>query len=286
MLPRDELIKMGLRLELIEMDHIPQGVLALIEEGNKRSRPTFFDFLSPQMIHRYQTSLGQSQPFSKSFGRAGRGRGETPIDVWDLTAGAGIDAIAMALLGFRVHSFERSPVIFALLEDAFRRMKWQLENSISSNDERKINDPLSDEVLRTSIQMTESWRNRLLEASSRLSFENVDARVKLNAVLETNSASCVESRPEVIYLDPMYPDEGRSKSALPKKEMQIFKKLVGADQDAMVVFDLALKVAKRRVIVKRPNYATSISRLEPSHVFKGKTARFDMYLTPQNGSLD
>ncbi len=40
----------------------------------------------------------------------------------------------------------------------------------------------------------------------------------------------IEPRPEVVYLDPMYPH--RQKSALVKKEMRVFQSLVGADNDA------------------------------------------------------
>jgi 16S rRNA (guanine1516-N2)-methyltransferase len=56
--------------------------------------------------------------------------------------------------------------------------------------------------------------------------------------------------PDVIYLDPMYPE--RSKSALPKKELRIVKKLVGDDPDADALLKPARALARDRVIVKRP----------------------------------
>lgn len=40
----------------------------------------------------------------------------------------------------------------------------------------------------------------------------------------------ITPRPDVVYLDPMYPH--RQKSALVKKEMRVFQTLVGADTDA------------------------------------------------------
>jgi 16S rRNA (guanine1516-N2)-methyltransferase len=82
----------------------------------------------------------------------------------------------------------------------------------------------------------------------------------------------------VIYLDPMYPEEGRSESALPKKAMQMFRKLVGDDLDATAAFTVALKVARERVVVKRPGHALPLGGREPTHRFEGKTARYDMYL--------
>lgn len=40
----------------------------------------------------------------------------------------------------------------------------------------------------------------------------------------------ITPRPDVVYLDPMYPH--RQKSAMVKKEMRVFQSLVGADEDA------------------------------------------------------
>ncbi|EMM5119272.1 TPA: 16S rRNA (guanine(1516)-N(2))-methyltransferase RsmJ, partial [Providencia stuartii] len=63
----------------------------------------------------------------------------------------------------------------------------------------------------------------------------------------------ITTPPDVIYLDPMYPH--RQKSALVKKEMRVFQSLVGADDDADSLLAPALALAKRRVVVKRPDYA-------------------------------
>lgn len=78
----------------------------------------------------------------------------------------------------------------------------------------------------------------------------------------------------VIYFDPMY-NEGPS-SALPRKEMRIFREVVGADQDAQTVAK-ALREHGKRLIVKRPPKAP---RLMPGEAFsqEGKAVRFDVYL--------
>src|SRR5690606_28754329 len=55
---------------------------------------------------------------------------------------------------------------------------------------------------------------------------------------------------EVAYFDPMYPE--KKKSALPRKEMQIFRHLVGADEDSQVILEKTLEKDFQRVIVKRP----------------------------------
>ena len=83
--------------------------------------------------------------------------------------------------------------------------------------------------------------------------------------------------PEVVYLDPMFPE--RSKTASVKKEMRLLQQLLGADLDTRELFEIALRVATRRVVVKRPRLAPCISDLKPHHVVEGKSGRFDIYHT-------
>ncbi|QHG92220.1 SAM-dependent methyltransferase [Coxiella endosymbiont of Amblyomma sculptum] len=81
---------------------------------------------------------------------------------------------------------------------------------------------------------------------------------------------------EVIYIDPMYPI--RKKSALSKKEMRILRYIVGRDEDSPRLLKIALKKAKRRVVVKRPSLAPKLANLEPTYSYKGRSSRFDIYL--------
>ncbi|WP_428241986.1 class I SAM-dependent methyltransferase [Gynuella sp.] len=84
------------------------------------------------------------------------------------------------------------------------------------------------------------------------------------------------SRPEVIYLDPMFPPS--KKSAKPKKDMQLFHKLVQQDQDADELLPWALKTARNRVVVKRPRIAPYLAGVKPSYELTGKSNRFDVYV--------
>jgi 16S rRNA (guanine1516-N2)-methyltransferase len=85
--------------------------------------------------------------------------------------------------------------------------------------------------------------------------------------------------PDVVYLDPMFPH--RQKSALVKKEMRVFQSLVGADLDADALLPVALAVAGKRVVVKRPDYAGFLNDLAPSMSIETKSNRFDVYVIPQ-----
>jgi 16S rRNA (guanine1516-N2)-methyltransferase len=81
---------------------------------------------------------------------------------------------------------------------------------------------------------------------------------------------------DVVYIDPMFP--ARRKSALVKKEMRILKLLVGGDEDSEELFGLATRIAQKRVVVKRPLHAHTLTDKKPSIVYRGKTCRFDVYL--------
>lgn len=79
---------------------------------------------------------------------------------------------------------------------------------------------------------------------------------------------------DAIYFDPMYPH--KKKSALPKQEMVLFRDLVGNDDDAGEVLDLALTWDCQRVVVKRPINAEPL-RPGVLHHYEGKLVRYDVY---------
>ncbi len=81
---------------------------------------------------------------------------------------------------------------------------------------------------------------------------------------------------DVVYLDPMYPH--KQKSALVKKEMRVFQHLVGADLDADKLLSPALQLAKKRVVVKRPDYAEYLCKKPPHFSRETKNHRFDIYM--------
>ncbi len=86
-----------------------------------------------------------------------------------------------------------------------------------------------------------------------------------------------ENSPDVVYLDPMFPHQ--HKSALTKIEMRLIRNVVGDDKDADMLLPLALKKARKRVVVKRQRYAPALKGNSPSFVVKGKSNRYDIYLT-------
>ena len=107
-------------------------------------------------------------------------------------------------------------------------------------------------------------------------------------IKEKLSLTCGDSRqelgrlpfePEVIYLDPMFPH--KDKSALVKKEMRIVQEIVGQNEDAGELLNVALTIATKRVVVKRPAYAEYLAEIKPQTSIKTKKHRFDIYLIPR-----
>lgn len=100
-------------------------------------------------------------------------------------------------------------------------------------------------------------------------------RLQLIHASSLQTLSEIVPRPQVVYLDPMFPH--RQKSALVKKEMRIFQTLVGADQDADGLLALARQLATKRVVVKRPDYAPPLAGVATSNAVVTKGHRFDIY---------
>lgn len=77
-----------------------------------------------------------------------------------------------------------------------------------------------------------------------------------------------------IYYDPMYP--AKKKDALPRKEMQIFKEVIGPDLDSDHFLAECLRIKKGRLVVKRPLASPPLNGLLV-HSYKGKSTRYDLY---------
>lgn len=161
--------------------------------------------------------------------------GATPTVV-DTTAGLGRDAFVLAWLGCATRLVERSPIIAALLRDGLQRA---------------ARDPdIGPSVV------------------GRLSLTVADGRDYLRELAE-------DQRPDVVYLDPMYPR--RRKSALAGKEMRLLRQLVGDDADTPELLVTALAGARQRVVVKRPRLAPALAGPLPGFQVVAPNTRFDVY---------
>jgi 16S rRNA (guanine1516-N2)-methyltransferase len=79
--------------------------------------------------------------------------------------------------------------------------------------------------------------------------------------------------PDVVYIDPMHPI--RTKSALVKKNMQALQQMIGADEDASLLIEMARTRVKQKVVVKWPQKLKPL--VKPDMSIGGTTVRFDIY---------
>ncbi|MCX7120663.1 MAG: class I SAM-dependent methyltransferase [Gammaproteobacteria bacterium] len=117
----------------------------------------------------------------------------------------------------------------------------------------------------------------LLRAQQEYWFQQLSLKLINVDALNYFSQLDEKNYPDVIYIDPMFPE--KTKSALVKKEMRILREVVGDDVDAEALLPAALKIAKKRVVVKRARLAPLLCNQKPDIVFEGKSSRFDVYLT-------
>lgn len=192
---------------------------------------------SPVLVDFLHGKTGfRAQRFShEMIVKAVAGRSKEPLTVVDATAGLGRDGFLLAAAGHQVTLIERHPVIATLLADGLFRAAQDGEMS----------------TVCQRIQLVTGRAHDIL------------------------AQMIMSSRPEVIYLDPMFPE--RQKSALVKKEMRIFREVVGDDEDAQDLLEVALQIATKRVVVKRPRKSETIGPRKPGHQLIGTSSRFDVY---------
>ena len=163
------------------------------------------------------------------------GLGKHPA-VWDATGGLGRDSFVLAGLGLNVYIFERHPAVYCLLADGLARALLHPDTA---------------------------------DTASRLTLHHADAAEYMPRL------AAETGRPQVVYLDPMYPE--RRKSAAVKKEMAFFHELVGTAQNDAALLDAALAAATARVVVKRPRLGDFLCGRQPDYQYMGKSTRFDVY---------
>lgn len=164
---------------------------------------------------------------------------DEPLRILDATAGFGQDAALMATMGCSVVAVEKSPVVALVLRDALERAR------------------LESEILRAKLDLIQVVGADSADYLSQLSEEN---------------------RPDVVYIDPMF--DKPKKSAKSPKEMQLLQELLPETPatEVMKLIEIAISKARERVVVKQPLKARAL-KPNPTHMFKGQSVRYDVYVT-------
>ena len=174
----------------------------------------------------------------------GDGTGAPPAAI-DATAGLGQDSFLLAAAGFEVTLFEADLVIAALLADALERAR---EDTRTSETVRRMHLVAGDAV--------EGMRD-----------------------LARAVAAGEGAAPDVVYLDPMFPE--RRKSAAVKKKFQLLHRLERPCENAAELLDAAISLRPRKVVVKRPAKGEPLAGRAPAHALAGKAIRYDVIVPPR-----
>lgn len=229
-----------LGLPLLQPGGSPPALILALTEQRLELRQTGKNAATPLFVDFAADSLAfrrkQAGSRKEAVARAVGIKGGTAPTVLDVTAGLGQDGFILASLGCRVHLVERSSVVAALLADGLRRGAEEAELAA---------------IIPARLRLTRGDGLEIL-------------------------ALWQGERPQVVCLDPMYPQRG--KSALAKKEMRLLRLLVGDDQDSEALLAAALAVATRRVVVKRPRLAPPLAGPAADFSISGRSSRFDVYL--------
>ena len=86
----------------------------------------------------------------------------------------------------------------------------------------------------------------------------------------------VTPAPDVVYLDPMFPE--RTKSAAVKKKFQLLHRLERPCADEAALLGAAMASGARKVVIKRPVKGPWLAGAKPAYTRAGKAIRYDVLL--------
>lgn len=202
---------------------------------------------------------------------------EHPLTAIDTTAGLGQDSFLLAAAGFNVVMFERDPIIAALLGDALARACSSANETTAAIANRMTlleGDSITELNAFASLNTPASRDTSALPNSS----PSFDAASLPQSSFSVDPSTLLKNRPDVVYLDPMFPE--RSKSAAVKKKFQLLHHLEKPCQDAEALLEAALKMHPHKIIIKRPAKGPYLANTNPSYSLKGKTIRYDCIVLP------
>lgn len=229
--------RLDLRLTTPDGDETPLQLVATderleVRQTDSASGPVYSEFTRGAFGHRRTLAL-RRELVARAVGFRGQ-----PLNVIDMTAGLGRDAMVLALLGCRVTAIEAHPVVFALLEDGLRRA---------------CQDPDLARVIEGHLTLVHGDSVSVL-------------------------ADRASTPPDVVYLDPMFPARGQSALVKKEMVLLSRLAGSGEDAErllAAAVGSGAHRVVLKRPRLS-PVLVVPVGPPPALH-FEGRAARFDVY---------
>ncbi len=128
--------------------------------------------------------------------------------------------------------------------------------------------PVIYELLRDAVERAKRTPE-LAEIAARMTVLHGDSAAAMAAM---------DTMPDIILLDPMFP--ARQKSALVKKKLQMIQQLEMPCTDEAALLLAAAQARPRRLIIKRPPKGPFLAGVKPDYSISGKAVRFDCIVSP------
>ena len=127
--------------------------------------------------------------------------------------------------------------------------------------------------------IAELLRDGLARAAEVYELASIVERMELKEGDSIDAMRSLKAPPDVVYLDPMFP--ARHKSAAVKKKFQILQLLETPAADEEALFEAAIALKPRKLVVKRPAKGPYLANVKPSYSLAGKAVRYDVIVSDQ-----
>lgn len=122
-------------------------------------------------------------------------------------------------------------------------------------------------------------RDGLERAATDPASTDIVSRMHLHEQDSVSALAALEQSPDVVYLDPMFPE--RSKSAAVRKKMQLMQRIehptTAEDETALV--EAARTTHPRKIVIKRPVKGPWLANIKPSYSITGTSVRYDVLVS-------
>lgn len=123
-------------------------------------------------------------------------------------------------------------------------------------------------------QIAALLQDALDRAAANETLAPIAARMKLIEADSMIELPCLDFQPDVVLLDPMFPE--KQKSAAVKKKLQLLQQLEQPCEDEAALLAAAEAAHPRKIVIKRPLHGPHLAGRKPSYSLSGKAVRYDV----------
>lgn len=118
-------------------------------------------------------------------------------------------------------------------------------------------------------------RDALKRAAALPDLAEAVGRMHLHVGDSVEALASLEEAPDVVLLDPMFPESRKSASV--KKKLHMLQQLETPCDDEVALLEAALRARPRKVVIKRPVKGPYLAGRKPDYSIAGKVIRYDCF---------